>query len=72
MLLTFGLNQFLHFMPAREMPQSATNFIMARMATGCLMQLVALVEIAVGVIVLANKFVAMANKERYSSVVLSA
>ncbi len=59
-LVVFGLNKFLQFMPFPEMPVEAGAFMGALMATGYMMTLVAIVEIVVGVMLLTNKYVALA------------
>ena len=55
-LVVFGLNKFLQFMPFPPMPVEAGAFMGALMATGYMMVIVAIVEIAVGVMLLTNKY----------------
>ena len=59
-LVVFGLNKFLQFMPFPPMPVPAGAFMGALMASGYLMTIVAIVEIAVGAMLLTNKYVALA------------
>jgi uncharacterized membrane protein YphA (DoxX/SURF4 family) len=58
----FGLNGFLNFIPQPKtpMPQGAMDFAMALMKTGFMMQLVAGVQLLVGVLLLVNRFVPLA------------
>jgi len=59
-LLVFGLNGFLHFMSMPSMAEPATQFIGAMLATGYVLQLVWLVQIIVGLLLLANRYVPFA------------
>ena len=59
-LVLFGLNGFLGFMPMPEMPASAGAFMGALAAAGYLMPLVMLIEILVGAALLANRWVPLA------------
>jgi putative oxidoreductase len=56
MLVLFGLNKFLQFMPMPPMPEAAGVFMGALVKSGYLMVVVALVEIAAGVSLLINKY----------------
>ena len=56
-LVIFGSNKFLHFMP---MPEAAGAFMGALVDSGYLMTLVALVEIVAGVSILINKYKTLA------------
>ncbi len=58
MLVTFGLNKFLNFMPAMEMNEAAGNYFAALMASKTLM-LVAIVEITAGLAFIFNKYGAL-------------
>ncbi|MEQ3796419.1 DoxX family membrane protein [Flavobacteriaceae bacterium MJ-SS4] len=59
MLLVFGLNKFLNFLPAPEgMSEAAGNYFGALMSTKTI-TLVAVVEIAAGLALLLNKFGAL-------------
>ncbi len=60
LLLIFGLNGFLHFLPMPEMPEAAGRFLGAMVETGYLFPLVKLIEISVGVMLLTNRFVPLA------------
>ena len=55
-LLMFGLNKFLNFMPFPPMPEDANKFMGALMESGYIMYIVAIVEILSGVFLLINKF----------------
>ena len=56
MVLVFGLNKFLQFMPMPPMPEAAGEFMGALVTSGYLMVVVALVEIATGIMLLINRF----------------
>ena len=60
MLVIFGLNKFLQFMPMPPMPEAAGVFMTALVTSGYLMVVVALVEIAAGVLLLVNKYQSLA------------
>jgi hypothetical protein len=60
LLFVFGLNKFLNFMPAPELPVGAGLLMMALAKSGYIMTLVGVVEVLVGVMLLANKYVALA------------
>ena len=60
MLVVFGLNKFLQFMPMPPMPKAAGEFMTALVTSGYLMVVVALVEIATGVLLLINKYQSLA------------
>ena len=55
-VLIFGLNKFLQFMPTPPMPEPAGEFMGALVATGYLMVVVAMVEIITGIMLLTNRF----------------
>ena len=60
-LFVFGLNGFLSFIPApAPAPGAGGTFLAALAATGYLMTLVKAVEVAVGVLLLADRFVPFA------------
>ena len=59
-LVLFGLNGFFQFMPQPALPEPATNFLGAILATGYLMLLVKALEIGIGVLLLANRYVPLA------------
>jgi uncharacterized membrane protein YphA (DoxX/SURF4 family) len=56
MLVIFGLNKFLQFMPMPTMPNAAGEFMGALMKSGYIMVIVAIVEIVAGVLLLVNKY----------------
>ncbi len=60
MVLIFGLNKFLQFMPMPPMPGPAGEFMGALVKSGYLMAVVAVVEIITGILLLANKFTRLA------------
>jgi putative oxidoreductase len=56
MLVVFGLNKFLQFMPMPPMPEAAGAFMSALVTSGYIMTIVAIVEIVTGILLLVNKF----------------
>ena len=56
MLVIFGLNKFLEFMPMPPMPEIAGEFMGALVKSGYIMVIVAIVEIVAGVLLLINKY----------------
>jgi len=60
MLVIFGLNKFLQFMPMPPLPEAASQFMAALVQSGYLMVVVAVVEVAVGILLLINKYQAFA------------
>ena len=56
----FGLNGFLNFLPAPELPPAGGDFIGALVASGYLMTLVKLTEVVGGVLLLIGRFVPLA------------
>ena len=60
MLIVFGLNKFLQFIPVPPMTDEAGSFMGALVGTGYMMPIVAVVEIAVGALLLFNRYVALA------------
>ena len=59
-LVIFGLNKFLQFMPMPPMPEAAGEFMGALVKSGYILVIVAIVEIATGVLLLLNKYVPLA------------
>ena len=59
-LLMFGLNYFLKFLPAPEMTLEAGRFLKALNDTGYMMVMVACVELISAVLFLLNRFVPLA------------
>ncbi|MDA0314258.1 MAG: DoxX family membrane protein [Bacteroidetes bacterium] len=55
-LIIFGLNKFLNFMPLPPMPEPAQAFMGALIETGYLMVIVAIVEIIAGIFLLINRY----------------
>ncbi len=55
-LVVFGANKFLDFMPHMEMPQPAGDFMGAMMATGYMLKLVGATEVIVGLLLILNKW----------------
>ncbi|MCC7521787.1 MAG: DoxX family membrane protein [Flavobacteriaceae bacterium] len=61
MMLVFGANKFLNFMPAPEMPEGdLATFFQGFMASKYLMPLVGLVEVVVGILFLTKKWMPFA------------
>ena len=60
MVLIFGLNKFLQFMPMPPLPEAAGEFMGSLVNSGYLMVLVAVVEMVAGVMLLINRFQALA------------
>jgi hypothetical protein len=56
----FGLNGFLHFLPQPDEPAGAMAFLVALVNTGYLFPLLKGIEVASGVLLLANRFPALA------------
>ncbi|WP_372770438.1 DoxX family membrane protein [Lutibacter sp.] len=59
-LVIFGANKFLGFMPAMEMPAPAGNLMSAMMASGYMLKLVGATEVVVGLLLLIKKWVPFA------------
>ncbi|WP_372793824.1 DoxX family membrane protein [Lutibacter sp.] len=59
-LLIFGANKFLDFMPHMEMPEPAGNLMGAMMASGYMLKLVGASEVVVGLLLLVKKWVPFA------------
>ena len=60
MLIVFGLNKFLNFMPMPEMAEPAQQFMGALVQSGYIMMIVAIIEIIAGVLILINKYQSLA------------
>lgn len=60
LLVVFGANKFLDFMPHMEMPEAAGSFMGAMMATGYMLKLIGATEVVVGLLLIANKAVPFA------------
>ena len=59
MLLIFGANGFLQFMPMPPMPEAMAGYMGALFQTGFIFPIVGIVEIIVGLAFVSNKFVAL-------------
>lgn len=59
-LITFGLNKFLNFMPVMELSAPGLEFMGAFVKIGYGMALVAVVEIITGILIAINKYRALA------------
>ncbi len=59
-LIIFGVNKFIGFMPALELPEGAANFIDALVKTGYMFPLIGIGEVIVGLLLVFNKWVAFA------------
>ncbi len=59
-LILIGLNKFLLFIPAPELPDEATQFMRSLKATGYVLPVLGIVEIIIGLMLLINKWVAFA------------
>jgi putative oxidoreductase len=55
-LIIFGLNKFLNFIPLPPMPEAAQAFMGALIETGYLMVIDAIVEIIAGIFLLINRY----------------
>ncbi|PKP28957.1 MAG: DoxX protein [Bacteroidetes bacterium HGW-Bacteroidetes-18] len=60
LLVVFGANKFLGFMPAMELPAPAGNLMDAMMESGYLFKLIGATEIVVGLLLLVKKWVPLA------------
>ena len=59
-LLIFGTNKFLDFMPHMEMPEAAGSLMGAMMASGYMLKLIGATEVFVGLLLLVKKWVPLA------------
>ncbi|RLD82538.1 MAG: DoxX protein [Bacteroidetes bacterium] len=59
-LIIFGANKFIGFMPTPDLPEAAGNFMGALANTGYMFPLIGLVEVIVGLLLVFNKWVAFA------------
>ncbi|MDG2448895.1 MAG: hypothetical protein P8M34_04635, partial [Saprospiraceae bacterium] len=60
LLVIFGLNKFLQFMPLPPLPEAAAEFMGALIKSGYIMVIVAIVEIICGLLLLLNKYQSLA------------
>lgn len=61
-LLVFGLNKFypLPFLPSPKLPENAAEFMNSLVATGYVLPVVGVLEVFIGIMLLAKKWVAFA------------
>jgi len=59
-LLIFGLNTFLHFMPMPEPPEGAGKLLWAFAESGYIFPMIGVVKIVVGLLLLINRYVSLA------------
>jgi len=59
-LIIFGANKFIGFMPSPELPEAAGNFMGALASTGYMFPLIGAVEVIVGLLLVLNKWVPFA------------
>tara|TARA_R110002072_G_scaffold303046_1_gene492145 strand:- start:5368 stop:5745 length:378 start_codon:yes stop_codon:yes gene_type:complete len=60
MLVVFGLNKFLQFMPMPPLPEAAGEFMGALVKSGYILVIVAIVEVVAGILLLTNKYQSLA------------
>ena len=59
-LIVFGLNKFLNFIPLPQLPADAAEFMESLGDTGYILQIVAVLEIFIGLLLLINRWIAFA------------
>lgn len=59
-LILFGANKFLGFIPLPELPEQANNFMTSLGQTGYILKIVGVLEIIIGSLLLMKKWVAFA------------
>ena len=59
-LIIFGANKFIGFMPAPDLPEAAANFMGALSKTGYLFYLIGAVEVVSGLLLVFNKWIGFA------------
>jgi uncharacterized membrane protein YphA (DoxX/SURF4 family) len=59
-LLAFGLNKFIGFMPAAELPAGAAEFMSSLKATGYVLPVMGILEIFIAILLLLNKWIGFA------------
>jgi len=59
-LIIFGANKFIGFMPAPELPEAAASFMGALVKTEYMFPFIGIVEVIVGLLLVSNKWVAFA------------
>ena len=56
-LIIFGANKFIGFMPTPDLPKAAANFMGALSKTGYMFYLIGAVEVATGLLLVINKWI---------------
>lgn len=59
-LLVFGLNKFIGFIPAPELPEEAASFMNSLLDTGYVLYFLGILEIFIGILLLLKKWVPFA------------
>lgn len=59
-LILFGANKFIRFIPLPELPEQANNFMTSLGQTGYILKIVGVLEIIIGSLLLMKKWVAFA------------
>src|SRR5690606_1663070 len=59
-LLVFGINKFVRFIPSSEIPENASEFMSSLDATGYILPALGILEILIGLLLLFNKWVGFA------------
>lgn len=59
-LLAFGLNKFLKFIPLPDLPENAASFMTSLGETGYVLQIVGVLEVLIAIMLLTKKWVAFA------------
>ncbi len=59
-LIIFGANKFIGFIPAPELPEAAAGFMDALVKTGYMFPLIGVIEVITGLLLIFNKWVAFA------------
>lgn len=59
-LFAYGLNKFIGFMPAAELPENAADFMSSLKATGYVLPVVGIIEIFIALLLLFNKWIGFA------------
>lgn len=60
MLVVFGLNKFLGFIPLPELPAQASSFMVSLGETGYVLKIVGVLEVLIGALLLLKKWVPFA------------
>lgn len=59
-LLVFGLNKFLNFIPLPELPENAGKFMNSLIETGYVLKVVGVLEVVIGALLISKKWTAFA------------